>query len=119
MSDDTTTPPGASRRPVEELEVLRARLDELDRQLLDTIRERLACCCRIALVKRDNAVPMMQPHRIDLVQGRAAAYAGEHGIDRAFLRRLYDLVIAETCRLEDAVMAPDGTADSGTRRPDR
>ena len=28
-----------------------------------------------------------------------------HGIDREFLRRLYDLIIGETCRVEDLVIA--------------
>jgi 4-amino-4-deoxychorismate mutase len=46
----------------------------------------------------------MQPGRIGVVQDRAAKYAAMHGIDSAFLRRLYEMVIAETCRLEDAVI---------------
>jgi 4-amino-4-deoxychorismate mutase len=47
----------------------------------------------------------MQPHRIAIVQQRAASYAAEHGIDADFLHRLYDLIIDETCRVEDVVIA--------------
>jgi chorismate mutase len=47
---------------------------------------------------------MMQPHRIGVVQQRAAEYGREHGVDAEFLRKLYDLVIAETCRVEDLVI---------------
>jgi chorismate mutase-like protein len=89
----------------EDLERLRAQLDELDRVLLDTVRDRIRCCMRIAEVKRRHGVAMMQPHRIALVQRRAAAYAREHGIDAKFLGRLYDLIIDETCRVEDLVIA--------------
>jgi chorismate mutase len=89
----------------DDLERLRAELDALDRVLLDTVRDRIRCCVRIAHVKRRHGVPMMQPHRIGHVQGRAAVYARRHGIDAAFLRRLYDLIIEETCRVEDLVIA--------------
>jgi chorismate mutase len=47
---------------------------------------------------------MMQPQRIAIVQERAAAYAAEHGVDARFLQRLYDLIIDETCRVEDLVI---------------
>jgi chorismate mutase len=94
----------------EDLERLRAQLDALDRVLLDTVRDRVRCCVRIGAVKRRDGVPMMQPDRIAVVQERAAAYAAEHGVDAAFLRRLYDLIIDETCRVEDLVIAGDAGA---------
>ncbi|MGX1541815.1 HemK family protein methyltransferase [Streptomyces adustus] len=83
---------------------LRAELDGIDVRLLDTLRTRIECCVRIAEHKREHAVPMMQPHRIGVVQERAARYGAEHGVDQTFLRRLYDLVIEETCRVEDLVI---------------
>ena len=89
---------------VDDLERLRAQLDALDRTLLQTLRDRIRCCVRIADVKRRHGVPMMQPHRIAVVRERAAAYGAEHGIDAAFLQRLYDLIIEETCRVEDLVI---------------
>ena len=94
----------------EDLERLRARLDALDLILLDAVRDRIRCCVRIAAVKRRDGVPMMQPHRIAIVQQRAATYAAEHGVDAAFLHRLYDLIIDETCRVEDLVIAGDAAA---------
>jgi chorismate mutase-like protein len=89
----------------EDIEQLRAQLDALDHVLLDTVRDRIRCCMRIAEVKRRQGVPMMQPQRIALVQQRAAAYGAEHGIDAQFLHRLYELIIGETCRVEDLVIA--------------
>ena len=91
--------------PAHDLERLRAQLDALDHVLLDTVRDRIRCCVRIAEIKRRDAVPMMQPHRIAIVQQRAASYGAEHGIDAEFLRRLYELIIDETCRVEDLVIA--------------
>lgn len=86
------------------LQSLREELDGLDRALLETLRQRLVCCCRIGLHKRNHAIPMMQPHRIGVVQERAAAFAAEHGVSPVFLRALYELIIAETCRLEDEII---------------
>jgi 4-amino-4-deoxychorismate mutase len=86
------------------LETLRAQLDAVDVTLLDTLRRRIAVCVDIAVHKREHGVPMMQPHRIGIVQRRAADYGVEHGVHLDFLRNLYDLIIAETCRVEDEVI---------------
>jgi chorismate mutase len=102
--------PADADAPAADLETLRAQLDALDQVLLDTVRDRIRCCVRIAEVKRRQGVPMMQPHRIALVQQRAASYAAEHGIHAEFLQRLYDLIIDETCRVEDFVIGDDGAA---------
>jgi chorismate mutase len=89
----------------EDIERLRAQLDALDQALLDTVRDRIRCCVRIAEAKRRHGIPMMQPHRIAIVQQRAASYAADHGIDADFLHHLYDVIIEETCRVEDLVIA--------------
>jgi chorismate mutase-like protein len=91
--------------PNYDLELLRSKLDDIDWRLLECLRERIACCVEIADLKRRDGVPMMAPNRIAVVQERAARYAAEHDIDAAFLHRLYDLVIAETCRVEDLVIS--------------
>jgi chorismate mutase-like protein len=98
----------SSSATIDALETLRDQLDGVDGRLLDCLRERIECCVAIARVKQAASVPMMQPGRIGLVQQRAARYAAEHGIDGDFLRRLYDLIITETCRVETLVMAKAG-----------
>ncbi|MCR3747834.1 chorismate mutase family protein [Lentzea californiensis] len=89
---------------VDRLEELRAELDAIDVRLLDTLRDRIGVCVRIAEHKLEHGVPMMQPHRIGIVQERAAEYGAEHGLNQDFLHRLYELIITETCRVEDVVM---------------
>jgi chorismate mutase len=95
-----------------DLEILRDELDRIDERLLDALSERIRCCVRIAEFKRENDVPMMQPHRITVVQDRAAAFARVHGIDETFISRFYELIIAETCRVEDLVIEDAGTEKS-------
>ncbi|MGW1196480.1 chorismate mutase family protein [Streptomyces sp. NPDC002536] len=92
------------RQPESELQDLRAELDGIDAVFLDALRQRIECCVRIARHKAEHDVPMMQPGRIGLVKDRAARYGEAHGIDTSFLHRLYDVIIAETCRVEDIVI---------------
>jgi chorismate mutase-like protein len=105
----STAPASSNEEAQQVLQALRDELDGLDRTLLETLRQRLDCCCRIGLHKRDHAIPMMQPHRIGVVQERAAAFAAEHGMSPTFLRALYELIIAETCRLEDEIIGVPAT----------
>ncbi|MFI8995040.1 chorismate mutase family protein [Streptomyces sp. NPDC053542] len=97
--------PATSQPASDTLEALRAELDATDTRLRDALRERIEICVRIAEHKRQHGIPMMQPHRIGAVQDRAARFAEEHGIDQTFIRRFYDLIITETCRVEDLVIA--------------
>lgn len=95
-----------------ELADLRADLDRIDAEFLGALGARIAVCRSIAHHKREHAVPMMQPHRIGVVQQRAARFAEANGLDLMFMKQLYDLIIGETCRIEDLIIAAgvDGTA---------
>lgn len=108
VKTDTDTDAGGdltAQDATAQLETLRGELDAVDGRLRETLRERLDCCARIGRLKRDGAIPMMQPHRIGIVQQRAAAFAEEHGMSPSFLRAFYDLIITETCRIEDEIIA--------------
>ena len=99
------------------LQDLRTRLDAIDERLLDVLRARLECCLEIARVKRANDLPMMQNHRIGIVHERAARYAERHGLSREYLRALYDLVITESCRVEDEIIDAAGTSCGREEQP--
>ena len=89
----------------EQIEALRVELDALDARLLDTIRDRIACCVEIGRQKARHDIPMMQPARVRTVVDRAGHYAATNGLDPAFLRGLFERIIDETCRVETEVMA--------------
>ncbi|MFF0813648.1 chorismate mutase family protein [Rhodococcus sp. NPDC003318] len=92
-------------RPESELEDLRSELDGIDDQLLDSVRQRIEVCTRIAVLKRRHDIPVMQPRRVGAVHEHARSYALDHDLSPQFLRDLYDLLIAETCRVEDRIVA--------------
>lgn len=103
--EKTPVPVDGSVPTLRKLDELRAELDRIDVALREHLRARIDCCIRIGHFKRAHNVPMMQPQRITLVHERAGAFAEQHGIDREFMRQLYDLIIAETCRIEEIVIA--------------
>lgn len=87
-----------------ELADLRAELDGIDDRLLEQVRARIEVCTRIARLKRRHSIPVMQPGRVGAVHEHARTYALDHDMSPQFLRDLYDLLIAETCRVEDLIV---------------
>lgn len=94
------------------LEALRADLDRIDAEFLAALGARIDVCRSIAYYKREHGVPMMQPHRIGVVQQRAARFAEANGLDPTFIKQMYDLIIGETCRIEDLII--DADTESGS-----
>lgn len=86
------------------LESFRKDLDAIDATLVDALGRRLALCRRIAAYKREHGIPMMQPHRVELVKRRCAALGEQHGLDARFVVELYTLIIGEACRIEDDII---------------
>ncbi|NLU84736.1 chorismate mutase [Rhodococcus sp. HNM0569] len=113
--DETSSAPARVGGPDIEatLEELRAQLDRVDRALLDDIRDRMLLCARVAQVKRQHAIAVVQPGRMRTVHHRAREYADRHGLSAEFVRALYDLLIDEACRVEDRIV--DDARPGGTR----
>ncbi|MBY4130351.1 chorismate mutase family protein [Rhodococcus fascians] len=83
---------------------LRRELDGIDEVLRAAIRDRIDVCVRVAHVKREHGIPMMQPGRVGLVTERARDFASENGLSPDFLEELYRSMIAEACRVEDLII---------------
>jgi chorismate mutase len=92
---------------MEKLEQLRRRLDKLDEELLDVLARRFEVCREVAAHKAAAQIPMMQPARVAEVKRRAVCNGESRGLGKEFMAALYDLVIAEACRIEDLIL--DGT----------
>jgi chorismate mutase len=89
---------------MEELLQFRKELDELDRRLMETLAQRFAICRQVAEYKAEHQIPMMQPARVLEVKKRAAERARAAGLTERFGLELYDLIIAEACRMEDEII---------------
>ena len=96
--------PGGDDPTARELQALRTELDGIDDRLLEDVRARIEVCTRIAELKRRHAIPVMQPRRVGAVHEHAHRFAVDHDLSTDFLHALYDLMISETCRVEDLIV---------------
>jgi 4-amino-4-deoxychorismate mutase len=90
-----------------ELKQLRSKLDEIDNVLVQTLGLRFQICRRIARLKQDASIPMMQMDRIKFVMEHAEALAVQHDVRPEFIRKAYELIINESCCLESEIMATE------------
>lgn len=82
----------------------RARIDQLDSELIRIIGERVKVCMSIARIKSAANIPMMQPGRLSYVLERLVAEGKAVGLRPEFVAELHGTVTRETCRIEDELM---------------
>jgi 4-amino-4-deoxychorismate mutase len=92
-------------RAMTDLASFRRRIDAIDDRLLALLGERFAVIREVAAYKAPRAIPAVIPERVAAVRERCAGEAPRHGLDPDLVRRLYDVLIDEACRLEEALMA--------------
>jgi chorismate mutase len=83
----------------------RARLDQIDAQLVDLLGERFQICREVAVHKSENEIAMMQPGRVEIVRARYLQHGAEVDLPADFTAGFFDLMIDATCRAEDELMA--------------
>jgi chorismate mutase len=88
-----------------DLERSRARLDELDEQILCAIGARMAVCREVAAFKARNQIPMMQPGRLALVRANYAQLGEGLDLPADLTESLYELLTTAACEVEDAIIA--------------
>lgn len=90
-----------------DLSELRARIDELDRQLVRVLAERLAVCHEVARIKERSDTPVIQPARVRDVVTSRRQWAIDVGVDPDFVEQVMRVLLAETHRIEVAGRRPD------------
>ena len=83
------------------LQNLRADIAREDAQIVAHLARRLELVLEVANLKESSALPVMQPGQVATVLARVEMRANEVGLSAAFVRRIYESIIAEACRLED------------------
>lgn len=91
----------------------RARLDEIDAQLVDLLGERFQICREVAVHKAENEIEMMQPGRVQIVRARYLQHGAEVDLPGDFTAGFFDLMIDATCRAEDELMERLAAGEDG------
>jgi 4-amino-4-deoxychorismate mutase len=86
------------------MDLCRERIDELDTIFVEIIAERMQVCTEIARLKRAAQIPMMQPNRLAHVRAKWTEEGRMQGLDEGFVHQLIDVVVRESCRLEDLII---------------
>jgi chorismate mutase len=114
----TMAPDGHALTPAEQaiaggLAPFRARLDEIDAQLVDLLGERFLVCREVAVHKAENEIDVMQPGRVEIVRARYLQHGAEVDLPGDFTASFFDLMIDATCRAEDELMERLAAGEDG------
>ncbi|HEX3360285.1 MAG TPA: chorismate mutase [Solirubrobacterales bacterium] len=101
-AENALTP--AEQAVADGLAPFRARLDQIDAQLVDLLGERFQICREVAVHKAENEIDMMQPGRVEIVRARYLQHGAEVDLPADFTAGFFDLMIDATCRAEDELM---------------
>jgi chorismate mutase len=82
----------------------RARLDQIDAQVVDLLGERFRICREVAVHKAANEIEMMQPGRVEIVRARYLSHGAVVDLPPDFTAAFFDLMIDATCCAEDELM---------------
>jgi chorismate mutase len=100
------------RRAAAELADFRRRIDALDDELVALLGRRFSIIREVAVVKQTAGIPAFLPDRVMEVIRRSADLAPDHRLDQSFVAALYDLIVGESCRLEERLI--HGRKDAST-----
>jgi 4-amino-4-deoxychorismate mutase len=89
---------------VTDLGSFRHRIDGIDQRLVALLGERMRICEDVARHKAAAGILVVQPERAAGVVERCAEMGAANGLRAGFVRRLYELVIAETCEREQELL---------------
>lgn len=82
----------------------RARIDEIDAQLIDLLRKRYDVIEEVGVFKTNEGIAPVLQDRVDEVRENAARLAAEKGMDEEFIRDLWAQLIKNCCDLEQKIM---------------
>jgi len=86
------------------LEELRAKIDNIDRELVETLATRMAVVEKIGEYKRDNNVTTLQVKRWDDIMKNRSELAKKLGINEEFVVDVFKLVHEESIRRQTEIM---------------
>lgn len=89
----------------EGIEQLRAQIDILDENLLNTLGSRMGVSEKIGTYKRDHNVAILQMARWDDVMESMKKNGREHGLSEKFIEAVFNAIHEESVRIQNEVLA--------------
>lgn len=71
-------------------------MDAIDESLVELLAQRMALSRQMGELKRSHDLMVLQPERYDAILSTLTASASAKGLDPTFLRKLFELIHAES-----------------------
>ena len=84
--------------------ILRHEIDDIDSGLMRLLAKRNGVSLKIAGIKKDNNMPILQLDRWEQLLGSHLAEAATLGLSEDFVRRIFEEIHSESVRLQDDVL---------------
>lgn len=100
-------PPGVGcgmNHPMDILKPYRKKIDDLDRRIIEALKERYGVIREVGELKAREGIPAVIWSRVDEVRENAAQMAAAHGLDADFIRHLYAQLVAHSCQTEEEII---------------
>jgi chorismate mutase len=89
-----------------ELQMLRSKIDKIDSSLLHSLAERIDTIHEIGAYKKENNITIFQLERWKEILATRSAIGEELGLDRNFIKKLLQLMHKESIRIQTEEMNP-------------
>lgn len=109
MSDAPGEAAPAAAAPADLLR-LRQRIEEIDRELVERVAERVGLARQVGAAKRAAGLPVLDPTREAAVVRRAGTLAREAGLPEEDVREIFWHLIGLSRRAQEQGALGDGTA---------
>ena len=87
-----------------QLELLRNRIDALDRELLETLSSRMEIARQIGQYKKEHNMPILQSQRYDEIIQNRISQADRMGLDAEFMKTVLVAIHEESVRHQQEIM---------------
>jgi len=92
---------------VNQLEELRGKIDQLDREIVESIAMRMALVLEIGEYKKDNQVTVFQMERWNEIFSTRATWAEKMNLDKDFIQHIYKIIHEESIRIQTEVVSQE------------
>lgn len=88
----------------EKINILRKEIDEIDNKLIELLSERMNISNKIAKIKKESNLSVLQVNRWNKLLGDRMEYAQIKGISTPFIKETFELIHKESIRLQDEII---------------
>ena len=88
----------------EKINILRKEIDEIDNKLIELLSERMKVSNKIAQIKKESNISVLQINRWNKLLLDRMEYADIKGISGNFVKEIFELIHKESVKLQDEII---------------